>query len=167
MASRLGTPLPPRSPAWFWLLWTSGATVYFAWASYHGGLPWFWSAVFGTVTGLILIEPRLRRNRETVQVDDTGVLRVDGEIREQIAWDEITAVRIETTGGGPWSEDVFFVLKGSDTRGCLVPHDAAVRTRLLEELQKRFPIEDKKVIEAMGSTSTRQFVIYERKSTRQ
>ena len=47
----------------------------------------------------------------------------------------------------------------------MVPHDDAVRTKLLQEMQARFEgIDDRKVIEAMGSTSRATFVIWERPS---
>jgi hypothetical protein len=122
------------------------------------------SAVLGGIAALIAAEPRLRkRERETIQVDETGVLRVDGTIHEQIQWDDIAEIRIITTNEGPLREDVFFVFVGSSGAGCLVPHGAAVRIRLLEELQVRFPdLNNDVVIKAMGCTSNENFLVWKR-----
>ncbi len=113
---------------------------------------------------LIFAEPSLRRpQQETIQVDEVGVLRVEGPIREQIQWQDIVEIRIVTTSEGPFGEDVFFALAGANGKGCLVPHAAAVRTKLLEELQSRFPnLRNETVIEAMGCTSDRNFLLWKR-----
>lgn len=157
MSSELGTLLPQRPVAWFWFGLTAIPAGYLA----AKGL-WGWSALFAAAAALVCLEPRLRkRQHETVQVDDSGVLRVEGDVREQIAWDAIEEVRIVTTDGGPYQEDVFFVLADARGNGCLITHEAAERTKLLEELQKRFPgVDDSMVIKAMGSTSNNSFVIW-------
>jgi hypothetical protein len=162
--SKLGTPLRPRSPAWFWVGGAAIGAAILAWRSIVRGTDWWPAAIFGLLTTLLLIAPRFRKREfETVQVDDSGVLRVDGSNREEIRWDEISEVRIVTTNEGPYREDVFFVLAGSGEKNCVVPHEAAVRTKLLEELYVRFPsLNDKMVIRAMGSTSNNNFVIWKR-----
>ena len=120
--------------------------------------------IFLSITVLIFVEPWLRKPKlETIQVDESGVLRAEAKIREEVAWNDVTEIRIITTSGGPFTEDVFFALTRSDGKGCLVPHAAAVRTKLLEELQKRFPgLNDKAVIEAMGCTSNNSFLLWKR-----
>jgi len=122
------------------------------------------AGVLGGVTLLLVLEPRIRKpEHETVQVDDNGVLRIDGDVKEEVTWAEVAEIKIITTDEGPYKEDVFFVLVGPEKRGCLVPHDAAVRTQLLEEMQKRFPgLDDGAVIKAMGSTSNNTFVIWKK-----
>jgi hypothetical protein len=103
------------------------------------------------------------RRRENVQVDDTGVIVVTNNGRDEVRWGDITRARIITTSAGPWGEDVFFVFEGTGGKGCAVPHDAAVRTKLLQAMQARFDgIDDRKVIEAMGSTSRATFIIWEK-----
>jgi hypothetical protein len=102
------------------------------------------------------------RRRENVQVDDSGVIVVADKGRDEVRWADVTRVRIITTSAGPLGEDVFFVLETATGKGCIVPHDAAVRTELLEEMQARLGgVDDRKVIEAMGSTSKNSFVIWE------
>ena len=164
MSSILGTVLPRKMVAWFWFVATALPATYFAWKAVIGENSWTLSAIFGGIAALIYLEPRLRKlERETIQVDDDGVLRVDGEIREQVRWNEVSEIRIITTDQGPYHEDVFFALIGANKAGCLVPHDAAVRTKLLQELQVRFPsLDGDMVIMAMGCTSNNNFLLWKR-----
>ena len=112
---------------------------------------------------LYLIPWLTPRRREFVQIDDAGVIVATKRGQDEVHWADVTRVRIITTSAGPWGEDVFFVLEGSEGKGCVVPHDAAVRTKLLQELQARLPdIDDRKVIESMGSTSRAAFIIWEK-----
>jgi hypothetical protein len=102
------------------------------------------------------------RRRETVQVDDSGVIVVTDKGKDEVRWADVTRARIITTSAGPWADDVYFVLETKEGKGCIVPHDAAARTRLLREMQARLPgLDDRKVIEAMGSTNGNTFVIWE------
>jgi hypothetical protein len=81
---------------------------------------------------------------------------------DDVRWADVTRVRIITTSAGPWVEDVYFVLESTEGKGCIVPHEAAVLTKLLEEMQARLAgVDDHKVIEAMGSISKNSFVIWE------
>src|SRR5688572_9381267 len=106
MSSKLGAPLPRRSPAWFWVAAAALPAVFAAWKA-----SWILASVLGGVALLIALEPRIRKPEyETVQVDDTGVLRVDGDVKEQVSWQDVTEIKIVTTDKGPYSEDVFFVL---------------------------------------------------------
>lgn len=100
---------------------------------------------------------------ETIEIDDVGVARTVGSINERILWDDVDEIRIITTDGGPYAEDVFFAIVDGNQKGCLVPHDAAVRLKLLERLQARFNgLNDEAVIKAMGSTSNATFLIWKR-----
>jgi hypothetical protein len=150
--------------AWVWFAVAAGFSLVCAWKAMAGQIDWPWSAVSAGVVLLIYLEPRLRRREvETVQVDDVGILRVEGSIREEIRWEAVTEIKIITTNAGPYGEDVFFVLTGTGGKGCLVPHAAAVRTKLLEALQVRFPnLDDAAVIAAMGCTSNNTFLLWER-----
>jgi hypothetical protein len=89
-------------------------------------------------------------------------LAIPDKGRDEVRWADVTRARIITTSAGPWGEDVFFVLESTEGKGCIVPHEAAVRPKLLEEMQARLAgVDDRKVIEAMGSTSKGAFVIWE------
>jgi hypothetical protein len=164
MASSLGTPLARKSVAWIWFAVAVGLTAYLAWNAATKGSSWWGAAICAAVAGLIYLEPRFRRRElETIQLDESGILRVDRGIREEISWNEVEEIRIITTTAGPFREDVFFALFASGSSGCLVPHDAAVRIGLLGELQVRFPnLDNDKVIEAMGCTSNRTFTVWKK-----
>jgi hypothetical protein len=164
VSSKLGTPLPRRSVAWIWFAVAALLTIILARAAFLGNQSWWAPSIFLGIACLIFLEPRLRRREvESLQVDEFGVLRIDGKIREEVAWSELAEIRIITTSGGPFQEDVFFALAASGGKGCLVPHAAAVRTKLLEELQKRFPgMDDKMIIDAMSCTSSNSFLVWKR-----
>ncbi|MGC3980202.1 MAG: hypothetical protein QM808_02990 [Steroidobacteraceae bacterium] len=100
---------------------------------------------------------------ETIEIDDVGVVRTVGSINERIRWDDVDEIRIITTDDGPYAEDVFFAIMDGNQKGCLIPHDAAVKFKLLEQLQSRFNVlNDEAVIKAMGSTSNANFLIWKR-----
>lgn len=157
MGPKVGTPLPRRSPPWYWVAVAGLPALYLAW---NGSL--VLAAVLASIALLIALAPRFGKPEvETVQIDDSGVLRVDGDIKEQMSWSSVEEIRIITTDKGPYQEDVFFALVGPNGTGCLIPHDAAARTNLLQELQARFPgLDDNVVIKAMGSTSNNSFLIW-------
>ena len=164
MASKLGTPLARQCCGHVYLLAAAGVTIVSAFGAFRGEYGWSlceWAAGF---TVLLYVLPWLTpRRRENVQVDDTGVIVVATKGRDEVHWDDVTRAYIITTSDGPWGEDVFFVLEGTEGKGCVVPHDAAVRTKLLEEMQARFDgIDNRKVVEAMGSTSRATFTIWEK-----
>ena len=167
MPSKLGTPLGRRSVAWFWFAVAAALTALLVRNALAGDASWGPAFVLLGVTIAIYIEPRLRkRMKETIQVDGSGVLRVDGNIREQVFWSDVSEIRIITTNAGPSTEDVFFALVNVTGGGCLVPHEAAVRTNLLAELQARFPgLDDQLVVKAMGSTSNNTFIVWKKQDT--
>lgn len=163
MASTLGTPIPRQRTGHVYLFAALAIAVVSAIGALRGKYGWGiteWALGFAAFFYLL---PWLGpRRRENVQVDDKGVIVVTKKGRDQVLWTEITRARIITTSAGPWGEDVYFVLEGTEGNGCVVPHDAAVRTKLLEEIQAKLPgVDDRKVIEAMGCTSNNTFVIWE------
>lgn len=106
---------------------------------------------------------REQRKPGTLTIDDWGVTRVAGELREAVAWADLVWVRIYTTSAGPAVEDVFFALGGADGKGCLVPHDLAARENLLAVLQERLPgFDNEQVGRAMGSVTDAYFTIWTR-----
>jgi hypothetical protein len=158
----IGDPLPRRAPNWFWFVLAALAALYSTWAALFGfAQPWL-PAGFAIAAAFIALRPKLRNlERETVQVDDTGVTRVDGAVRQQIRWDEVTEIRVIAVGTGPWREELHFALGGPAGQSCVVPHEAALRTRLLDDLRARFPTLDNETLaEAMASPGKRHFVIW-------
>jgi hypothetical protein len=164
MASKLGTPLAKQRSGHVYLFAAAGVAAVTALGAFRGKYGWGVCEWAAGITVLLYVLPWLTpQRRENVQVDDTGVIVVTNKGRDEVRWDEVTRAHIITTSAGPWGEDVFFVLEGTEGKGCAVPHDAAVRTKLLQEMQARFAgIDDRKVIEAMGSTSRATFIIWEK-----
>lgn len=163
MSSTLDTPLPRQRTGHVYLFVAIGLAVFSSIGAFRGKYGWGiteWALGFAA---FFYVLPWLTpRRRENVQVDDDGVIVVTDKGRDEVRWADPTCVRIITTSAGPWGEDVFFVLESTDGRGCIVPHEAAVRTKLLEEMQARLAgVDDCKVIDAMGSTSKGDFVIWE------
>jgi hypothetical protein len=102
--------------------------------------------------------PRLQRMPQ-VQLSEEGVSTVDGAgKRTHLAWSHLTEVGILTTSDGPWTEDVYVVLKDDGGQSCLVPHARA--SELLKRLLRLPGFDHEKFIAAMGSTSEARFVCW-------
>jgi hypothetical protein len=164
MASRIGTPLPRAFIVTIYVYIAAGVAVISAVTALNGTYGWAPAIVAACVALVFLAIPNLGpRGTEFVQVDDEGVAVKTDQGIERVAWSDIQRVRILTTDAGPWSEDAFFLLEAAGNKGCAVPNDAAVRTKLLDELQTRLKgVRDEKVIEAMGCTSNNSFTIWEK-----
>ncbi|MBF6172452.1 hypothetical protein [Nocardia blacklockiae] len=99
-----------------------------------------------------------------VEINDRFVRRtLDNGRIEEVAWHDLTEVRIITTADGPFADDVFFVLIGAKGNGCVVPHSAA-DSGFLTRLQRLPGFDNAKVVEAMGSVTDRQFLVWRRRS---
>jgi hypothetical protein len=164
MASTLGTPLPRHRTGHVYLFAAIGLALVSLIGALRGRYGWgLTECALGFAVFFYALPWLSLRRRENVQVDDNGVIVVTDKGRDEVLWTDVKRVRIITTSAGPWGEDVWFVLEGPEGKGCVVPHDAVVRTKLLEEMQARLPgIDDRKVIEAMGSTSGNTFIIFTR-----
>lgn len=103
--------------------------------------------------------------RERLRIDDAGLEYAYGDGVRRAEWKDVSEVRIRTMDEGPFLEDVFFGIhtRSRSTPQLVVPHDDAVRGRLLEELQRRLPgLDSTAVIDAMGCCERRTFVIWKR-----
>ncbi len=100
-----------------------------------------------------------------VTFDDENILcQKPKEKDESITWNKLDAVLIETTDEGPFVPDVFWLLLAKDmSSGCIIPQGATGENELLETMQKRLSgFNNEALIEAMGSTDNRRFLIWER-----
>jgi hypothetical protein len=114
----------------------------------------------GGFTCLMSLRFWRRRGSVSVEMDEQGVRRVrGGKILEAVEWAELDEVAIWTTSEGPATEDVYFVLRGVEDRGVVVPSEAAPEG-LLERLQQLPGFDSGKVIEAMGSVEEAVFVCW-------
>jgi hypothetical protein len=106
---------------------------------------------------------RRRRIEGELTVDEWGVTRVAGDVREAIAWKDLAWVRLYTTSDGPGAEDFFFALGGADGKGCLVPNGLATASGLLAALQKRLPgLDNQELARAAGSVTEAWFTVWTR-----
>jgi hypothetical protein len=98
-----------------------------------------------------------------VEMDDEWIRnhRPAGKI-EQVRWSDLQAVILETTDEGPGVCDVFWILVGKGS-GCVIPQDAGNGKELLQRLQELPDFDNRKVIEAMGSSENAKFLCWERK----
>jgi hypothetical protein len=110
--------------------------------------------------------PLVPESLYAVSFDDTAirVAAPDGEVMS-VAWDDLVKVGIRTTDEGPLSPDVFWGLHASTRPEPVVfPGGASGESELLSELGRRLAgFRHEQVIEAMGSTSNRYFVAWERR----
>ena len=97
-----------------------------------------------------------------VEINDSYVRRTleNGRI-EEVAWQDLTEVRIITTADGPFAEDVFFVLIGAQGNACVVPNSAADSGFLLR-LQRLPGFDRAKVAEARCRATDRQSLVWRR-----
>jgi hypothetical protein len=104
-----------------------------------------------------------RRQRARIVLDDLGVTQHWPEgVVETISWSDLREVRVYTTDKGPWAEDVFFSLLGPDDASVVVPQEAEGSQALVERLIKLPGFDERLFIEAMGSTSNREFICWRR-----
>lgn len=116
-------------------------------------------------------QTRLKARLESVQferevvisTDDLGIsVTYPDRHVEAIAWAEVSCVAIETNDSGPWGADVWWLFEGPSKR-CTYPQGATGDSETLQLLPSKFPgFSDEAVIAAMGCTSNRRFVCWER-----
>jgi hypothetical protein len=100
---------------------------------------------------------------DRVSFDETRITRtLPDDSTETVRWNDLREVGIITTDGGPFEEDVYWVLAGS-TGGCVVSGGAQGMAKLLERLQKLPGFDNEAVIKAMGSTQNNKFQCWKRK----
>ena len=80
-----------------------------------------------------------------------------------VRWNDVQRVLIRTTDGGPFDDDVFFIVEASG-KSYVVPQQAAGAEQLLERLQELPGFDNEAVIESMGCTDNKEFLCWERES---
>jgi hypothetical protein len=103
-----------------------------------------------------------------VIIDDEKILcKKPNANDESITWSKLDAVLIETTDEGPVATDVFWLLLTKDmSSGCIIPQGAKGENELLAVMQSRLTnFNNELLIEAMGSTDNKRFLLWERKDS--
>jgi len=125
--------------------------------------------VVAIVLALHLVEKRTGKkwpplaNKPRLEFDESRVLltRSNGKV-EEVAWDDLQAVIIETTDQGPGVCDVFIILVGKSS-GCVIPQDLEKTSELLTRLQLLPDFDNRRLIDSMGSSENERFLCWERK----
>jgi hypothetical protein len=113
-------------------------------------------------TAMRFFNPKQQPERIVVTEESVTRFLPDGT-QEHVRWCDLAEVRIVTTGEGPMSEDVYWLLLASDEKsGCAISQGAQGMDILLNELQKLPGFDNGAVIEAMGSTSGAKFVCWKK-----
>src|SRR5262245_11062371 len=102
-----------------------------------------------------------------VSFDDEFVTcrRYDGLV-ETVKWTDLRHVAIHATDGGPFVDDVFWVLMGESTR-CVVPSEAVGMDRLLKRLHQLPNFDFEAAIAAASCTENRIFPCWQRTASRE
>jgi hypothetical protein len=107
-------------------------------------------------------DPRHTRPRVTVGFDEREIWVRGIRVNDRVAWDVLAAIHVETNSGGPWIEDVHWILVGADRTGCVVPSGAAGADALLSRLLKLPGFDHAEFAKAMGSTADASFLCWRR-----
>jgi len=91
--------------------------------------------------------------------DDAITCRRPGGLVETVRWSDLHSVVIHTTDEGPFVEDIFWVLAGSES-GCVIPDDSDGIRPLLERLQQLPGFDNHALMEAMSSTDNADFLCW-------
>jgi hypothetical protein len=97
-----------------------------------------------------------------VTFSDYLVQSESGAVPASMAFDDLTAIVIETNDSGPWDDDAVWHLLGRAESSCLsIPQIAEGFAPLLERLQRLPGFNNKEVIAAMGSSTLNAFLCWE------
>ena len=88
-------------------------------------------------------------------------VRPNGQ-HEVVRWENLLEINILTTGDGPFASDLFWILSGAPSSGCLIPGSADGFDSLLPQLQQLPAFDNEAVVRAMGSTSMDHFLCWRR-----
>jgi hypothetical protein len=108
------------------------------------------------------IRRNLARRQAVVEWDEDAVhcRHIDDEAAS-VRWADLEAVWVITTDRGPWEDDVFFVLKGTE-RECTVSNEALGMPGLIERLTQLPGFDEEAYFEAMCCTDRERFLIWRR-----
>jgi hypothetical protein len=165
-----------RAALWRWREVLAGAAITalganWAFAS-RGLLVWLGWPVL--IVGLAFLVAGLQRARVRPRSGGPGMIELDeGQLTYLhpdngaiVALPAVVRIEIETTGDGPFSDDLFWRFFQTGGYAARIPASAVGAERLFDALAS-FPGADyQKVIEASGSTEEHVFVIWQKDAAR-
>ena len=165
-----------RAALWRWreVLIGAGVTALGAnWAfTSYGLLGWLGWPVL--IVGLGFLVAGLQRARVKPRSGGPGMIELDeGQLTYLhpengliVALPAVTRIEIETTGDGPFADDLYWRFFATGGQAARIPASAVGADRLFDALAS-FPGADyQMVIEASGSTSPHVFVIWQKEARR-
>ena len=113
-----------------------------------------------------LLIPNPVRDLGRVETDDREVryIRPEGHV-DSISWSELQRIAVRTTDGGPYLEDVFYYLAGSEC-GFYIPLGAAGTDRLSQRLTALPKFNGEEFSSAISCTDNAWFPCWERTLTK-
>jgi hypothetical protein len=107
---------------------------------------------------------RFRSKPDRVVVTDASIIRFSPDgTKEFMHWDDLAEVVILTSAGGPWADDLHFVLGSSYGKpGISIPQGAEGVDKLLAALKKLPRFDHEAVTLAMRSTTVERFVCWQK-----
>ena len=105
---------------------------------------------------------RMARGACLVECDDEAVrCRWPEDEVETMRWADLQAVWIVTTDRGPWEDDLFFVLEGTEGE-CTVSSEAPGVPGLIERLTQLPGLDEETYFQAFSSSENGRFLIWRR-----
>jgi hypothetical protein len=153
------------------VLWGALVVVIGLWAAYKGG---FFAIISVPIfiVGFAMIYFGARRIRlmtlrgntpmseGVVDVVEREITFLTGGQGARIPMDNVVKIEIETNDLGPFEEDVFWMFYQKGGAPVSIPNGAVGSEQLIDALVEFPGADNKKVIEAMGSTANNRFLIW-------
>jgi hypothetical protein len=99
-----------------------------------------------------------------LQIDDAGVTAVGQADPSMVAWADLVAVSIRTTGAGPFEDDLFWELTSEHGSTITVGSETEGVDLLLERLQRLPGFDHEAVAAASASTAEARFACWARRT---
>jgi hypothetical protein len=135
-----------------------------------GEVSWWPVAFFGLCTLVFLMQQLgWRPYLNKLELSSWGVRRTFGpQLRakkiEEVAWNDVSKIEVETTDAGPAADDMFFWIHGPNGKGVIIPSEMAAQHQLVRELQSRFPsLDNRALAEASGCCVNRYFLLWKKR----
>lgn len=98
-----------------------------------------------------------------VKLTKNKIFSIDYDgLEEELSFNEIDKIIIETNDSGPWNSDVLWKIYSKD-KLLIVPLGCSGESLMLEKFQSFLDFDNEKFIEAMTSTENNTFLVWTKK----